>query len=248
MSALEVFHFDGAEVRVVVIDGDPWFVARDVATRLGYADATSAIKQHCKGVAKHHPLQTAGGLQSARVIAEPDLLRLIVNSRLASAERFERLVFEEILPTIRRTGSYGLTIPGTYAEALEAAAAQARRAEALEAKAAEDAPKVHFADAVAASESTILVGDLAKILKGNGYDTGANRLFAQLREEGYLIRRAGADYNMPTQRSMELGLFEIRERTRQEPGKSVVVMKTTRVTGKGQQYFIDRYAPKVAAA
>lgn len=193
MSALEVFHFDGAEVRVVVIDGDPWFVARDVATRLGYADATSAIKQHCKGVAKHHPLQTAGGLQSARVIAEPDLLRLIVNSRLASAERFERLVFEEILPTIRRTGSYGVRIPGTYAEALEAAAAQARRAEALEAKAAEDAPKVAAYDALIDADGYYSMESVAK-LGGVGRTT----LFRRLREAGVIQQ----DSRLPYQRYM----------------------------------------------
>lgn len=102
-----VFQFDQSAVRIVPgADGEPWFVGKDVADVLGYKDPTNAIKLHCKGVAKYHPLQTAGGLQDVRIISEPDLLRLIVSSKLPAAERFERWVFEEVLPTIRKTGSY----------------------------------------------------------------------------------------------------------------------------------------------
>lgn len=108
MTALIPFHFEGRSVRVVKIDGEPWFVGKDVAEAIGYADTTNAIKQHCKGVAKHHPLATAGGMQEVRVLSEPDVLRLIVKSGLPAADKFERLVFEEILPTIRKTGSYSI--------------------------------------------------------------------------------------------------------------------------------------------
>lgn len=137
-------------------------------------------------------------------------------------------------------------VPQSLPEALRAYAAEVEQREALEAKVAADAPKVHFAEAVAASPSTILIGELAKILRGNGIDIGQNRLFAQLREEGFLIRRPGSDWNMPTQRAMDLGLFKIKESTQQNPDGSVRVSKTTKVTGKGQQYFIDRYAPRAA--
>lgn len=107
-NAVVPFAFEGAEIRIVMMDGEPFFVGKDVAERLGYVDPTSAMKQHCKGVVKRHPLQTAGGVQKMRVLAEPDVLRLIVSSNLPAAERFERWVFEEALPTIRRTGGYGL--------------------------------------------------------------------------------------------------------------------------------------------
>lgn len=137
-------------------------------------------------------------------------------------------------------------VPQSLPEALRAYAAEVEQREALEAKVAADAPKVHFAEAVAASPSTILIGELAKILRGNGIEIGQNRLFAQLRDEGFLIRRPGSDWNMPTQRAMDLGLFKIKESTQQNPDGSVRVSKTTKVTGKGQQYFIDRYAPRAA--
>ncbi|VXB76564.1 phage regulatory protein/antirepressor Ant [Pseudoclavibacter sp. 8L] len=134
-------------------------------------------------------------------------------------------------------------LPRDYASALRELASSVEARSALEAKVAADAPKVHFADAVAASPTTILIGELAKILRGNGVLIGQNRLFERLREEGYLIARRGSDRNMPTQKSMELGLFEIKESTRQQPDGSVLVSKTTKVTGRGQQYFIDRYRP-----
>lgn len=140
-----------------------------------------------------------------------------------------------------RSGAH-LELPQSYADALRAHADEVERRQALEVKAKQDAPKVLFADSVAASKSTILVGDLAKILKANGVNVGANRLFERLREDGYLIRRQGSDWNMPTQRSMELGLFEIKETAVTHSDGHITVNKTPKVTGKGQQYFINRYA------
>lgn len=139
------------------------------------------------------------------------------------------------------------SVPQSLPDALRAYALEVEQRQALEARVAADAPKVHFADAVATSDSTILVGELAKILKGNGADVGANRLFALLRDEGYLIRRQGSDWNMPTQRSMELGLFQIKESTHQQPDGTVRITKTPKVTGKGQQYFVSRYALRAVA-
>lgn len=181
MSALEVFAYAGQQVRTVVVDGEPWFVAKDVAAVLGYVNAADAISKHCKGVANHYPLATAGGTQSARIISEPDMLRLIVNSKLPSAERFERWVFEEVLPTIRRTGQFGSVVPTTLAEALELAAVEARRIEALEAQAAVDAPKVAAYDALMDADGFYTMEAVAKLGQ-----LGRTTLFRRLREAGVI--------------------------------------------------------------
>ncbi|EPC30449.1 Phage antirepressor protein [Lacticaseibacillus paracasei subsp. paracasei Lpp22] len=139
----------------------------------------------------------------------------------------------------------GYAIPGSYAEALKLAANQAEKIEQQKQTIAIQAPKALFADAVATSHTTILVGDLAKVIKQNGVDIGAKRLFAWLREQGYLIKRIGADYNSPTQRAMELGLFEVKETAISHSDGHVTVQKTPKVTGKGQQYFINKFLQKV---
>lgn len=245
------FDFNGHVVRVVATNPDrPLWVAKDVAVALGYKDPTNAIKAHCRGVANHHPIvDRLGRMQNVRVIAEPDLYRLIVGSDLKTAQEFERKVFEEILPSIRRHGGYlteqkledVLADPDTIIKlATDLKRERERRAE-IEAQQREDAPKVLFADAVATSKSEILVGDLAKILKGNGIDLGANRLFAWMRANGFLINRKGTDWNMPTQRAMELGLFRVKETAITHSDGHVTVNKTPKVTGKGQQYFIERF-------
>ncbi len=138
-------------------------------------------------------------------------------------------------------------LPRTYVEALRELADTAGRAGRLELEAKANAPKVLFADSVAASHSTILVGDLAKILKGNGVDVGGTRLFGWLREDGYLIKREGSDRNMPTQKSMELGLFEIKETAVTHSDGHITVNKTPKVTGKGQTYFVNRYLKETEA-
>lgn len=255
MTDITNFQFKTASVRVVTVDGEPWFVAKDVAAVLGYADTNNAVKQHCRGVVKHHPIvDSLGRSQQARIIAESDMLRLIVNSKLPAATQFERWVFEEVLPAIRRTGFYAVSeaepkyqLPATFAEALRELADAVEEKQALEARVAADAPKVLFADSVATSQTTILVGDLAKILRGNGIMIGANRLFAQLREDGYLIKRQGTDWNMPTQRAMELELFKVKETAVTHSDGHVTVSKTPKVTGKGQSYFINRYSLKESA-
>lgn len=189
------------------------------------------------------PFATAGGIQQQRVAMLNEhqstlLLTMMRNTSQVVAFKVAlvRAFFEMAQQLVRPV------VPQSLPEALRAYAAEVEAKQALEAKVAADAPKVLFADAVATSDSTILVGDLAKILRGNGVNVGANRLFAKLREDGYLIRRQGTDWNMPTQRAMDLGLFRVKETAVTHSDGHVTVSKTPKVTGKGQEYFINRYA------
>ena len=236
----EIRIFDSTEfgaIRTAEINGKPYFVANDVAKALGYNYPKDAISRHCRGAINHLYL-TKGGLQEVKVIPEGDIYRLIVRSNLPSAERFEKWVFDEVIPQIRQTGGYNL--PQTYSEALRALADKAEQNERLTARIETMRPKEIFADAVAASKTSILVGELAKLITQNGYEIGQKRLFTWLREHGYLIK-IGESYNMPTQRSIQQGLFEIKESSIQNPDGSTRITKTTKVTGKGQQYFINKF-------
>lgn len=257
-------HEEFGSIRTVNEGGDILFCARDVALALGYAKPNNAITQHCKGTLKRGTLPTDGGAQEFVLIAEPDVFRLIVSSKLPSAQKFEAWVFEEVLPSIRRTGGYMVTgndetPEETMARALliakEAMDRKDARIAALEDKGKQDAviikaqgnvigemaPKALFADAVATSKSSILVGELAKILKQNGVKSmGQNRLFEWMRRKGYLMKQ-GSWYNMPTQKSMDLGLFEIKETSITHSDGHVTVNKTPKVTGKGQQYFVNKF-------
>ncbi|MFD6699726.1 MULTISPECIES: phage antirepressor KilAC domain-containing protein [unclassified Microbacterium] len=188
MSALEVFGFDGADVRVVVIEGKPMFVGRDVAAALGYADTTNALKQHCRGVAIHHPIEDRSGRsQLVRVIGESDLLRLIARSRLPQAERFERWAFDEVLPEVVRTGSYA---PALSEDEIvhQALAITARRVEALAAQVAELEPRAEAWDELADAGTDYAVRDAAQILNRAGIQTGPQRLFDTLGELRWIYR------------------------------------------------------------
>lgn len=232
--------FDNEEfgrVRTTEIDGKPFFSAKDVAEALGYSNPRKAILDHCKGVTKRDTL-TAGGQQAVNFIPEGDIYRLIIRSQLPSAERFESWVFDEVIPEIRKTGGYQL--PQTYAEALRALADKAEQNEKLRIENERMKPKEIFADAVAASKTSILIGELAKLITQNGYEIGQTRMFKYLREHGYLIKD-GSSKNMPMQRYVQQGLFEIKESNVQNPDGSVRITKTTKVTGKGQQYFINKF-------
>lgn len=236
------------EVRTVEQNGKVLFCGKDVATALGYKNTKDALARHCKGVAKHYPLQTAGGAQQVRFITEGDLYRLIASSKLPSAQKFESWVFDEVLPAIRRHGVYAtqqaaeefIKNPDALLYTLKALQEEREKTAQLQAQAALDAPKVLFADSVAASKTSILVGQLAKILTQNGYEIGQNRLFAWMRDNGYLSKRRGNDWNMPKQDYVEMGLFEIKESSHSQPDGTVRITKTTKVTGKGQQYFLDK--------
>ena len=243
MNDLQVFkNPEFGTVRTVEINGEPWLVGKDVAEALGYERPTDAARKRVdpedRGVAK---IETPSGIQEMTIINESGLYSLVLSSKLPGAKKFRRWVTAEVLPTIRKTGGYA--IPKDYPSALRALAESVEQRQALEAQAEANAPKVLFADAVATSHTSILIGELAKLLKQNGVETGQNRLFDWLRKNGYLIRRNGVDYNMPTQRSMEMGLFEIKETSVATPA-GVRITKTPKVTGKGQQYFVDLFLGK----
>lgn len=230
-------------VRTLVINSEPWFVGKDVAEALGYSKARNAIATHIDSEDKKDaPIQgTLGGVQEMTVINESGLYSLVLSSKLPSAKKFKRWVTSEVLPTLRKTGQYQVKeLSGS--ELMAKALIEAQSVLAAKDKVIEEMkPKVVFADAVATSHTSILVGELAKILKQNGIEMGQKRLFAWLREKGYLIKRQGTDYNMPTQKAMELGLFEIKEGSYVNGSGVNITTKTPKVTGKGQQYFINKF-------
>lgn len=255
MNKLQIFkNADFGEVRTIEENGTVLFCGNDLAKALGYAVPRKALFDHCKGVLKRNTL-TDGGKQEMSFIPESDLYRLAFSSKLPAAEKFTDWVTTEILPTIRKHGAYMtpdtldrmISSPEFGIKLLTALQEERTQRAKLESKVEADAPKVLFADAVSASNTSILVGELAKLLKQNGVDIGQQRLFRWLRENGYLIRRNGSDFNMPTQKSMELGLFTVKETAITHSDGAVSVSKTTKVTGKGQQYFIQKFLAKNTA-
>ena len=258
-NTLQIFNnSEFGKLEVLTIDGKPHFPATECARILGYSNMKDAILRHCRWVVKHdlpHPQSQTKTIE-VNFIPEGDLYRLIVRSNLPTAERFERWVFDEVLPSIRQTGAYLtpaameqlvnnpdalITALTAYKNEIDAHAETRAAKEQLQLEAEANKPKVLFADAVSASDTTILIGELAKILKGNGIDIGQNRLFRILRDDGFLIKRQGSDYNAPTQKSMELGLFKVKQTAIPHSDGHVTVVKTTKVTGKGQQYFIEKF-------
>ena len=249
MNEVQIFNnADFGEIRTIEENGAVMFCGSDVAKALGYSNPRDAISRHCKGVVKRDT-PTESGMQEMSFIPESDLYRLVFGSKLPTAERFTDWVTEEILPTIRKHGAYMtpdtldrmISSPEFGIKLLTALQAEREQRVKLENKVTADAPKVLFADAVSASHASILVGELAKLLRQNGKEIGQNRLFRWLRENGYLIKRTGSDFNMPTQRSMELGLFSIKETAITHADGTVTVSKTVKVTGKGQQYFVEKF-------
>lgn len=245
MNELQIFeNSEFGSVRTAEIDGKPYFMASDVAKALGYSRPNDAVSAHCRATVKHST-HISGKMQEVNFIPEGDIYRLVIKSQLPEAERFERWVFDEVLPSIRKHGMYAedelLDNPDLLISVAQKLKEERERSKALKAENDRMRPKEIFADAVSASDTAILIGELAKILKQNGIDIGQNRLFDWMRDKEYLIRRKGTDYNMPTQKSMELGLFEIKERTINNPDGSIRITKTVLVSGKGQQYFINKF-------
>lgn len=241
----EIFNFKGQEVRTVAINNEPYFVGKDVANILGYQNASKALSDHVDDEDKlNNKSLSSLGQRGGWLINESGLYSLILASKLPQAKEFKRWVTSEVLPTIRKHGMYAteqlLDNPDFAIEVFNRLKEEREVRKSLEAKIETDKPKVIFADAVSASKTSILVGDYAKFLRQNGLNYGQNRLFAWMRENGYLISRKGASWNMPTQRSMELGLFEIKETAVQHSDGHVTVNKTPKVTGKGQLYFSEK--------
>ena len=247
-SNLQLFAFEGNEVRTLKIDDEPYFVGKDVANILGYSNTRKALQDHVDLEDKKDGVtirDSIGRNQKPTVINESGLYSLILSSKMPNAKKFKRWVTSEVLPTIRKHGAYMTdekafdVVHNKYglADLLQQAADQLKQKDI---QIEEMKPKAMLADAITASETSILVGEMAKILKKNGINTGQNRFFKWLRENGYLIKRKGTDYNMPTQKSMNLKLFEIKERTIVD-GNSTRIVKTPKVTGNGQQYFTNLF-------
>ncbi|MDD7204126.1 MAG: phage antirepressor KilAC domain-containing protein [Coriobacteriales bacterium] len=230
-------------------DGEPWFVASDIAKALGYRDAEKMTRRLDDDEKGTRSVGTPGGEQQMTAITEAGLYSAILGSKVDGAKRFKRWVTHDVLPAIRRDGGYMVSRQDeTPEETMARAVLIAQRTiERQKVEIEEMRPKALFADAVGASDGTCLVGELAKMLRQNGVNVGQNRLFARLREDGFL-GKSGSNRNVPTQRSMELGLFRIKETAITHPDGRVTINRTPKVTGKGQRYFIGRYSKDGADA
>lgn len=254
MNNINIKIFENTEfgsIRTVDVNNEPWFVGKDVCEALRYSNSRKALADHVKENHKGVTFcDTPGGKQQITIIDEAGLYSLVMRAKTEKAEAFQEWVTSEVIPAIRKTGGYiagseNMTDAEIMAKAVLVAQStiqqRDQRIKELESDVAAAKPKVLFADAVSASDSTILIGDLAKILKQNGYNTGQKRLFQWLRDNGYLIKRQGADYNSPTQRSMELGLFRVKETPIIHADGHVTVNKTVKVTPKAQIYFANKF-------
>lgn len=258
MEELQNFNFQGNDVRTVMVDEEPYFVGLDVATTLGYVRADNAVRNHVNDEDKlMHQVSASGQNRLMTVINESGVYDLIFDASRQGknkdirekAKKFRHWVTNEVLPSIRKYGIYAtpntvdrmLNNPDTMIEILTRYKESQNQIQLQHDQIHQMKPKALFADAVSASHTSILVGDLAKMIKQNGVDIGARRLFNWLREHHYLISRKGADYNSPTQYSMERKLFEIKESTHINSDGVTVTTKTPKVTGKGQQYFINKF-------
>lgn len=256
----QLFSFKGQQVRTVTIDGEPYFVGKDVANILGYSNGSRDINAHTDEEDRlKYQISTAGQMREQTVINESGLYSLILGSKLPQAHEFKRWVTSEVLPTIRKHGAYMtpakieevLTDPDTIIQLATQLKEEQQKRKRLQEENEVMKPKALFADAVSTAKTNILIGEMAKILKANGVDyitvagqkvtMGQNHFFQWLRENGYLIKRRGTDYNAPTQMAMNKGLFKVKESTSIDANGTTRVNKTTKVTGKGQQYFTNYF-------
>lgn len=254
MTDLQIFNSpEFGAIRTIEKDGEPWFVGKDVAVVLGYGDTDQALRKHIDDEDKlTRRFDGSGQNRQMTIINESGLYSLVLSSKLPTAKKFKRWVTSEIIPSIRKHGAYMtpetlekvLLSPDTLMQLAQNLKDEQEKRKALEAQIESQKPAVLFTGAVETSKTSILIGELAKMLKQNGVNIGQNRLFAWMREKGYLIKRKGTDYNMPTQRSMDMGLFEIKETTINNPDGSIRISKTPKVTGKGQVYFINLFLNK----
>ena len=247
---IQIFDYQGSTVRTVEHNGEVWFIAKDVCDILGLADVSSALRgldddEKMTLQDKRSHSGQRGGAQFLNVINESGVYTLIFRSNKPGAKDFSRWVRHEVLPTIRKYGAYAtpdtlekiIADPSFGIKLLEALQLEREKTKALQAQAEIDRPKVIFADSVATSKDSILVRDLAKLLRQNGYMTGEKRLYSELRERGYIMKFS----TMPTQKSMEQGLMEVLERTINRGDDDSIVRRTTKITGKGQVFFIHMF-------
>ena len=248
MSKIQIFKNDNfGAIRTLEISGEPWFVGKDVAEVLGYSNPQKAVRDHIDDDDKTvNESFTVNGTQGV-LINESGLYSLILSSKLPNAKAFKRWVTSEVLPAIRKHGLYAteelIANPDLAIEAFKALKEEREARKALEAENKQMQPLALFARSVSASHTSILIGELAKLIKQNGVDIGQKRLFDWLREQGFLMK-SGSSKNMPTQRSMEQGLFEIKESSYINSEGVTVVTKTSKVTGKGQIYFVNKFLCK----
>jgi anti-repressor protein len=228
------------QVRTTVIDGEPWFVAADVCRALDLGNPTRALDRLDNDERTLISIKGASNGKPVNGVNEPGLYSLVLGSRKPEAKAFKRWITHEVIPAIRKTGGYH--VPQSPEEQMAQGLLAAQKLLAEKDKRIEEMrPKEIFADAVSVSKTDILIGDLAKLIKQNGHDIGQKRLFSWLREKGYLIKRKGLDWNMPTQKAMEMKLFRVKETVVTHADGHTTVSKTPKVTGKGQVYFVNKF-------
>ena len=245
MNEIQTFDFDGSGIRTLTIGDEPYFVGKDVAQVLGYSNPRDAIAKHVDAEDRNTvAIRDGKGNPNQTVINESGLYSLILGSKLPEAKRFKRWVTSEVLPSLRRNGMYAmdelLDNPDLAINALQKLKEEREARRQLELQNAQMKPKALFAEAVETSSTSILIGDMAKLLRQNGVEVGQRRLFDWLRTNGWLMK-TGESRNMPTQKAVEKGYFEIRERTISNPDGSVRITKTTKVTGKGQVWLTNEF-------
>ena len=242
MNELQIFQNpEFGDVRTISIDGEPWLVGKDVADNLGYQNGSRDINRHVDEEDRRKDMISDGTqLKETILINESGLYSLVLSSKLPTAKAFKRWITHDVIPAIRKTGGYH--VPQSPEEQMAQGLLAAQKLLAEKDKRIEEMrPKEIFADAVSVSKTDILIGDLAKLIKQNGHDIGQKRLFSWLREKGYLIKRKGLDWNMPTQKAMEMKLFHVKETVVTHADGHTTVSKTPKVTGKGQVYFVNKF-------
>jgi len=252
----KIFQYEGKQVRTVFIDGAIWFVAKDICEILEHSNPTKAVADlvDSDDLTSGEVIDSMGRTQTVNLVNEAGLYSLVLGSRKSEAKAFKRWITHEVLPSINKHGAYltpatlesMIASPEFGIKLLSALKDEQEKVKSLTAKVEADKNLVLFASSVSAASTSILIGELAKLIKQNGYDIGQNRLFEWMRQNGYLISRKGTDYNMPTQRAMDMGIFTIKETTINKPDGSIHISKTVKVTGKGQIYFVNKFIGEVA--
>lgn len=248
------FIFNGSNVRALIINGEPYFVGKDVASNLGYKNTKDALSKHVDSEDKKgSQIPTPSrGKQTMTIINESGMYSLVLSSKLPSAKEFKHWVTSEVLPSLRNNRAYMtqqaaidfMQDPRKLAQMLTEFANTKDKLGVAEKENKAMKPKALFADSVASSDGTILIRELAVLLKQNGLNIGEKRLFERLRNDGHLVKRNGSSFNKPTQKSMDMGLFKLSEFTYTHNNGKPGIGLTPRVTGKGQRYFVDKYCPR----